>query len=552
MTQTRAKRERALVKRVRWQYAGSVDGDPSDMSDAEADAVVADFSLDHPPPEAQRLPVAVREWLIAALHTSACFPASGRELREKYADSILRDVGPPPSAPDAPPGETGHRAKAWWYMDAAGKITYSWERESLVAWRDGDHRRHGPGQDCYDAEEGDTFDSRMCIPGPSAPDAGDTKAWADRLVEVSRASYADGERAGREAVAPDAGVRAAALEDLRGLVADAASEGAQAAKAVCGKNAGAWPTEGPCEECGGAKGGCDACYGCGLELTPASPMTDAIDFDALITQHLGAHARGPSPGHTTTGAVNAALRDYPDADVSALWVPATEALDYQHAWKRDLEKGRRATEAARDAALEEAARVCEAQQATRSADGRPACRTCGCFESGPVTHRAPCIVAAIRALASAPPSEPTREAAPLSHEAGMRIAEEVREQTYDATVKASTQPGRVWPRVEASVDLAAIVAKHTAPSTAAPSVVAPTPAPTEPVVMRGLPVIRTCGECGFCRSFGTDSNERGVAYLCDHTRASADTDVSTFDDDAQAPPAWCPLREHSGRDGGTL
>lgn len=45
-------------------------------------------------------------------------------------------------------------------------------------------------------------------------------------------------------------------------------------------------------------------------------------------------------GRTTLAKVDAALRDYPDADVSALYVPASEALEYRQAWRRDLAKGR--------------------------------------------------------------------------------------------------------------------------------------------------------------------------------------------------------------------
>jgi len=51
-------------------------------------------------------------------------------------------------------------------------------------------------------------------------------------------------------------------------------------------------------------------------------------------------------GRTSVAAVNAALRDYPDADVSALWVPVSEALEYQHNWHRDVAKGRAALEKA--------------------------------------------------------------------------------------------------------------------------------------------------------------------------------------------------------------
>lgn len=72
-------------------------------------------------------------------------------------------------------------------------------------------------------------------------------------------------------------------------------------------------------------------------------------FDTLIVEHVAARGPFPVAGHTTTAAVNAALRDFPDADVSALWVPATEALEYQQAWKRDLEKGRAALDAERAA-----------------------------------------------------------------------------------------------------------------------------------------------------------------------------------------------------------
>jgi len=61
-----------------------------------------------------------------------------------------------------------HHAACWWYVGLDGQITYSYDRASLIAWRDGDHRRFGPGADCYDLEEGDTLDFAFCVPGPSA------------------------------------------------------------------------------------------------------------------------------------------------------------------------------------------------------------------------------------------------------------------------------------------------------------------------------------------------------------------------------------------------
>ena len=72
-------------------------------------------------------------------------------------------------------------------------------------------------------------------------------------------------------------------------------------------------------------------------------------------------------GRTSMAAVNAALRDYPDADVSALWVPASEALEYQGCWHRDVAKGRAAIEK-RDADLAAArAQLSETVEALRLA-----------------------------------------------------------------------------------------------------------------------------------------------------------------------------------------
>jgi hypothetical protein len=73
-------------------------------------------------------------------------------------------------------------------------------------------------------------------------------------------------------------------------------------------------------------------------------------------------------GHTSASAINAALRDYPDADVSKLWVPANEALEYQQAWHRDVAKGRAAIEkltVERDEALAQLAVLREAADAVR-------------------------------------------------------------------------------------------------------------------------------------------------------------------------------------------
>lgn len=72
-------------------------------------------------------------------------------------------------------------------------------------------------------------------------------------------------------------------------------------------------------------------------------------------------------GRTSVSAVNAALRDYPDADTSALWVPASEALEYQACWHRDVAKGRAAIEK-RDADLAAArAQLSETVEALRLA-----------------------------------------------------------------------------------------------------------------------------------------------------------------------------------------
>ena len=89
------------------------------------------------------------------------------------------------------------------------------------------------------------------------------------------------------------------------------------------------------------------------------------DIDALIARAENAeNARDAmrkerdeaQRGRTSVSAVNAALRDYPDADTSALWVPASEALEYQGCWHRDVAKGRAAlekAEAERDAMRKE-------------------------------------------------------------------------------------------------------------------------------------------------------------------------------------------------------
>jgi hypothetical protein len=62
----------------------------------------------------------------------------------------------------------------WWYVNERGGITYSWSRESLTSWRDGNRSRFGPGADCYEDEDGDLFDSEHFIgPPPSSPSPDD-------------------------------------------------------------------------------------------------------------------------------------------------------------------------------------------------------------------------------------------------------------------------------------------------------------------------------------------------------------------------------------------
>jgi hypothetical protein len=75
---------------------------------------------------------------------------------------------------------------------------------------------------------------------------------------------------------------------LRDAMKEAASEGAQLAKAACIANDGEWPLE-DCDTCNGAgKDGddydCEECAGTGQERAPASPMSDALDVDALIAR----------------------------------------------------------------------------------------------------------------------------------------------------------------------------------------------------------------------------------------------------------------------------
>lgn len=41
---------------------------------------------------------------------------------------------------------------AWWYVNEKGNITFSYDLDSLLAWRGGDNSRFGPGSDCYDAD----------------------------------------------------------------------------------------------------------------------------------------------------------------------------------------------------------------------------------------------------------------------------------------------------------------------------------------------------------------------------------------------------------------
>jgi hypothetical protein len=56
-----------LVRRVWWQYAGHENGDPGDMSEAEADGVIRDFNVDYGTPPSER-PAAVESAVPANLH----------------------------------------------------------------------------------------------------------------------------------------------------------------------------------------------------------------------------------------------------------------------------------------------------------------------------------------------------------------------------------------------------------------------------------------------------------------------------------------------------
>lgn len=47
--------------------------------------------------------------------------------------------------------------------------------------------------------------------------------------------------------------------------------------------------------------------------------------------------------------------------------------------------------------------------------------------------------------------------------------------------------------------------------------------------VRALPVIATCGECGWCHA----------TEVCMHQRAHAEREI---DGSAMPPPSWCPLR----------
>lgn len=143
--------------------------------------------------------------------------------------------------------------------------------------------------DGWDAADIDSFTFnplRTALSGlTSAATAHDERVRQEARAEAEgRRAWADERRlrAERDAIAT--------RKVLRAVAEDAASEGAQAAKAVVIKNGGEWPTD-PCESCDGEgsfEGGddCEDCEGQGYEFAPASPMTDALDFDAIIAQQL--------------------------------------------------------------------------------------------------------------------------------------------------------------------------------------------------------------------------------------------------------------------------
>jgi hypothetical protein len=63
--------------------------------------------------------------------------------------------------------------------------------------------------------------------------------------------------------------------------------------------------------------------------------------------------------------------------------------------------------------------------------------------------------------------------------------------------------------------------------------------------LRALPILRTCGECGWCGMIGGDVMER----YCDHVEAPVNPTPPRLPrvDQFAAPPSWCPLRKEPAR-----
>lgn len=53
-----------------------------------------------------------------------------------------------------------------------------------------------------------------------------------------------------------------------------------------------------------------------------------------------------------------------------------------------------------------------------------------------------------------------------------------------------------------------------------------------------LPVLKTCGSCGWCKRT-EESQNRGLYAVCHHPKMK-DRHII---DDSQEPPMWCPLKE---------
>lgn len=66
----------------------------------------------------------------------------------------------------------------------------------------------------------------------------------------------------------------------------------------------------------------------------------------------------------------------------------------------------------------------------------------------------------------------------------------------------------------------------------------------------GLPVLRTCGECGWCGGLGAPSGRRWCNAPGSPEQMDVDSQPPNRVDVRAAPPPWCPLRSTPKPGGG--